>query len=66
MGEGGVLPRSPKDTTGSTATSRQRRGRSLNLGAVLTVKKMEAEGVEELVVLGTIVDVVDEEDDEEE
>ena len=51
---------------GSTETSRRRRSGALNLGAVLTERKMEAEDVEELVVWGTVVDVVDEDDEEEE
>ena len=66
MGEGGALPSSPKDTMGSTETSRRRRSGALNLGAVLTERKMEAEDVEELVVRGTVVDVVEGDDDEEE
>ena len=51
---------------GSTETSRRRRSGALNLGVVLTERKMEAEDVEELVVWGTIVDVVEGDDDEEE
>ena len=51
---------------GSTETSRRRRSGALNLGAVLTERKMEAEDVEELVVRGTVVDVVEGDDDEEE
>ena len=66
MGEEGALPSSPKDATGLTETSRRRRSGALNLGAVLTERKMEAEDVEELVVRGTVVDVVDEDNDEEE
>ena len=66
MGEEGALPSSPKDTTGSTETSRRRRSGALNLGAVLTERKMEAEDVEELIVWGTVVHVVEGDDDEEE
>ena len=66
MGEGGVLPSSPKNTMGSTETSRRRRSGALNLGADLTERKMEADDIEELVVRGTVVDVTDEDDDEEE
>ena len=66
MGEGGALPSSPKDTMWSKETSRRRRSGALNLGAVLTERKMEAEDVEELVVRGTVVDVVEEDGDEEE
>ena len=66
MGEGGALPSSPKDTMWSTETSRRRRSGALNLGVVLTERKMEAEDVEELVVRGTVVDVGDEDDNKEE
>ena len=66
MGEGGALPSSPKDAKWSTETSWRRRSGALNLGAVLTERKMEAEDVEELVVRGTVVDVVEGDDDEEE
>ena len=66
MGEEGALPSSPKDATGSTETSRQRRSGALNLGAFLTERKMEAEDVEELVVRGPVVDIVEEDDYEEE
>ena len=66
MGEGGALPSSPKDTKWSTETSWRRRSGALNLGVVLTERKVEAEDVEELVVRGTVVDVVEGDDDEEE
>ena len=66
MGEEGALPSSPKDATGSIETSRRRRSGALNLSAVLTERKVEAEDVEELVVRGTVVDVGDVVDDGEE
>ena len=49
-----------------TETSWRRRSGALNLGTVLTERKVEAEDVEELVVWGTIVDIMEGDDDEEE
>ena len=59
MGEGVALPSSPKDAKWSTETSWRRRIGALNLGAFLTERKEEAGDVEELVVRGTVVDVVE-------
>ena len=65
MGEGGALPSSPKDVKWSTETSWRRRIGALNLGAFLTERKEEAGDIEELFARGTVVDVVEGDDDEE-
>ena len=48
MGEGGAVPSSPKDTMGSTETSRRRRDGALNLVGLLSMKqrKKTVEGVD--------------------
>ena len=66
MGEGGALPSSPKDAKWSTETSWRRRSGALNPWRSPDRAEVEAEDVEELVVRGTVVDVVEGDDDEEE